>query len=350
MRIAVIFNKFDGHGEDRLEAIAADLIRAFQGNTLYCHAAFGAEYLGSTSHVIGLPSIRVGSTLDYVGVLHDVVRQLLEINPDRLITVGGDGLAAYVADALISICGEAGFPVPPILGIAAGTANVGPIVSIPQETVGSLQHARGYMVRTGGIQVLDGGEHVAYGFNDVVIGDTLLATRLGSVVNISAVDLAMNGRKVEKLPGQRITSQVFSLSLNGKNLELGSADPCRIKQIIVSSLQFDDFYGRAITGALCRGAFEKDTAALALLDQVAVQVRNDSDSAPVLSGAWHLVFRAGDVIQMEGLGEDAHLIIDGNPFVRKCESVSFIYRSGLIPVWRLDGVKLREANFKEALP
>ncbi len=349
MRIAVIFNRSAGQGDRLLDGVARDLVKAFEGHRLFASAGFGADRLGTSCSVVGVPSVRASSINEYTLALKEAVCRLMAESPDRFITVGGDGLAAYVADALIGLCVEAGRNIPPVLGIAAGTANVGPIVSIPPLYVPSLGTSQGFVVRAGAVEVLDGDEHVGYGFNDVVIGDTLLSTHLGSMVNISAVELAGNSLKIEKKPGERIASGSFSISLNGQVVKVDSVDPSGIKQIILSSLQFDDFYGRAITGALCRTSLGADIAALALCDRVVVSMDGVSDPAPAMLGLRHLTFAPGDRLTLGGLGEDAHIIIDGNPFIRRHETLTFIYRPRLVPVWRVEAVRLRDPLRKEVL-
>ncbi|MFH2114415.1 MAG: hypothetical protein ABIJ86_07905 [Spirochaetota bacterium] len=349
MRIAVMFNRSSGLGDRLLDGVAKDLVKAFKGHRLFASAGFGADRLGSSCRTVGVPSVRASSANEYTTALKEAVGRLVKESPDRFITVGGDGLAAYVADALIVRCEESGLDIPPVLGIAAGTANVGPIVSLPPSYVGSLRIDQGYVVRTGAVEVLDGEEHVGFGFNDVVIGDTLLSTHLGSMVNISAVELARNGLKMEKKPSDRIASKSFSISINGGAVKYNSRDPSSIKQIILSSLQFDDFYGRAITGTLCRAMSGADHAALALCDQVVVAMDEAGDHAPSLTGLQHITFKAGDRVTLGGLGEDAHIIIDGNPFIRQHDTLTFIYRPRLIPVWRVEAVHLRDPLRKEAL-
>ena len=37
----------------------------------------------------------------------------------------------------------------------------------------------------------------------------------------------------------------------------------------------------------------------------------------------HVCFTEKDVLEFSGLGDDAHIIIDGNPFIRKTDRLSF---------------------------
>ncbi|MDX9809152.1 MAG: diacylglycerol kinase family protein [Sphaerochaetaceae bacterium] len=338
MRLAVLFNK-NNDGPDRiLHAVAENLSLAFRRHEIISHSLFGAGFFKNQTLVVDADSSYYGD--DYKRKVKDAVISLYHAGADRFITVGGDGLAAYVADALITHCEQSGKPVPPLAGVAAGTANVGPIVSIPADKISSLDIENSYIVPTGGVAVYDGDKRLGFAFNDAVIGNTFLGTLGKDVVNLSVEAMAVYGRQEAMRPGEIIATEAFSITSDGSVLCRVEEFPVdTIKQIIVSPLQFDRLYGRAIMGQLIKGAYRPDVAALVISDRILVAFGDDANQSRC-STVRQLVFDAYERIELHGLGPHAHIIIDGNPYVRQTDQVAFSYLPKVIPVWRANGVGL----------
>ncbi len=334
MRVAVIFNRNSSSDNILHAKIGNRLAVVLRHHQAVVHEQYGAGYLPEAAYRI-LETQTAGA--DYKAMLRQAVLDLLAYQPEFFITVGGDGLAAYVAEVLITQGGPLRtYATVPILGIAAGTANVGPIVSIRPDQLQELDLDALKRIPAGAVQVLDGGQVVGYGFNDVIIGNSLLATIEGETVNISVEELVRYDRKVVIRPGTHIAGDGFQVLLNGSPVAMeGYPKPEHIKQIVVASLQFDRLYGRAIMGALVRGGYEGHVAAIGLCDRVIVDSEPSPDADQVFTTMRQLTFTEGDSVVIGSLAEDAHLVIDGNPYLRRYDQLTFHYIPGLVTLCAL---------------
>ena len=253
----------------------------------------------------------------YVQDINDMVRQALDLQVDVYVTAGGDGIMSYVASSVImNGCGRK--PEPLFLGFPAGTANAGPIVhTLGTSDLGSLTK-----VSLDAVEVTDGDEVIGYGFNDVVIGNTFLGTLEGNLVNLDAREMVSYGKQKTTSIGEKISTGALKTALNGEYVEIGM-DSQSIRQICISPLQGDNINQRAVFGGLLNSVGDEHPCAAAFIS------RNMIDSNPA---TWnyrgpvttvHICFTEKDVLELSGLGEDAQIIIDGNPFIRKNDRISF---------------------------
>ena len=250
----------------------------------------------------------------YVQDINEMVSHCLKEQVDVYITAGGDGTVSYVASSTIVNSHNRTFR-PMFIGFPAGTANAGPIV----RRLGTGDMKDLTMVKIDAIEVTDGDEIIGYGFNDVIIGDTFLGTVDSKMVNLSARAMALYGTVEIARPGTRITEADFQATLNGNVIRTGGP----VRQICVSTMQFDKVGMRAVFGGLLNSVGDEHPAAAAFIDRIIV----DSDPAswnyrgPVKTT--HVCFTERDVLEISGLGEDAQIIIDGNPFIRNSDRLSF---------------------------
>ncbi len=86
---------------------------------------------------------------------------------------------------------------------------------------------------------------LALGFNDLVLGNTLLSTINGQALTIDALRLAREGVKAPAAPLGGISKDLRVIK-NGMEVTGGLASPA---QAVLSTLQQDDTYGRAVMGA-----------------------------------------------------------------------------------------------------
>lgn len=325
MKIAILFNSNSHLDNDRLIGIGKILERFLHGQETFAHAHYGAGFVPFANVIVPEESedhsARGGG---YKDRLRSAVLDLLALTPipDVFITVGGDGLAAYVAQVLIR---ETSPQIrPTILGVAAGTANVGPIVSFTAERLIDLNLSDLVRMPVDAVEILDGTDHVGYAFNDVILGNTLLATVDGTVHNVSVEKLVMEDRWVITRPGTRIAGKNFKVTCEGKEVPYASfCDPEDIKQVVATTLQFDRLYGRAIFGGLCLGDATAGKAAIGLCDRIVVDSNQENWDWKGFTGTRHLVFEPEEVVVLTGLGPDAQIVVDGNPYLRKHESVTF---------------------------
>ncbi len=250
----------------------------------------------------------------YVRNIDHMVGQCLDNGVRLFITAGGDGTASYVASSVI--LRSRGMDIRPLfIGFPAGTANAGPIVH--RLGTGNLEELT--EISLDAIEVTDGDEIVGYGFNDVIIGNTFLATLDGRMVNLDAKAMALDGKEVEARPGARIAGRDFAVTLDGKAAHI----PHDVMQICVSAIGAMELGPKAILGGLLNSEGDAHPAAAAFIS------RNMIDSDPA-SWNWrgpvsttHICFTENNVLSISGLGDDAQIIVDGNPFMRKTGRLSF---------------------------
>ena len=317
MRTAVIFSPGAGQRAN-FTAIGEKLLRLFGAeNLITCPGSFGADYLGDAE------LCDADCAGGYVEVLGRMTRAVLAGKPELLVSVGGDGIAAYIADAMLT----SGVNIP-MMGIAAGTANVGPIVCVGADELDELDISRWNRITAGAVEVT-ARNHVGYAFNDVVIGNTLLGTVDGEIVNLSARAMALRGEKEICRPSDRICGSDFAVTKNGETMAHTIALP---GQIIVSPLDRDRLEGRAVYGALCSAAYTPCKAAVALTQQVMISAEAEDAGMGSFSPMEHLLFGPDDEVVLSGLTDDADLILDGNPYLRDAEAVKLRFVPELITV------------------
>lgn len=316
MRVGVVVNERSGGGRTK-DTIIRELCNAWHGHTLIGCAGYGGEMLDEQ---IAAPEIS-----GFLPRLHHVIDSLIDKNVDMLVTVGGDGTAAYVANALIS----RGMKIP-ILGIGTGTANVGPIVTVREgEPIPNLEELE--IVPVGGVGAFHP-EHgwMCWAFNDLVLGNTLLGTINGKVVTLDACRMAKSGEKIPtKCKGNIIELPGLIVGKNGSVLETVTQ---RIPQIIVSAVERDSFYGRAITGMLCYTPDSPYQAAILFPTRPLVSYEENPYGFERLMWSGQLLFRAEDRIHLDGLCKDICVIADGNPYLLGAGSIDICYAAKLVNV------------------
>ena len=269
---------------------------------------------GIKAHKLEKPSGNCANS--YVQNINAMVIQCLDRQVDVYVTAGGDGIMSYVASDVILNKGRNRQPL--FLGFPAGTANAGPIV----HALGTGEFDSLVKVSLDAVEVRDGDEVIGYGFNDVVIGNTFLGTLEGNLVNLDAREMFAYGRPKKTVIGGKIASKALKTALNGETVEIGT-DAEAIKQICISPLKGDRLSQRAVFGGLLNSVGDAHPAAAAFIS------RNMIDSNPA---TWnyrgpvtttHICFTEKDVLEISGLGEDAQIIIDGNPFIRRNDRISF---------------------------
>ncbi|MFA6365871.1 MAG: hypothetical protein WCX13_01635 [Candidatus Hydrogenedentales bacterium] len=268
-----------------------------------------------------------GSPSGYVEELRAAVAALSAWGAELLVCVGGDGLASYAADAML-----AGLRPMPLLGVAAGTINVGPIVTLGLDGIADLDPEKLRTEKVGAVEVSVDGVHLAYGFNDIVIGDTFLGMVDGAAKSLSVRTMLESGRKREASPSPDIVGSAFAVRKNGAGIDSGMRRPA---QIIVSPLGKREFFARAIAGILCDAAYMKGAAAVALFDSVIVRAGSPERGIFDFSATEQLLFGPGDCVEISGLAAAGQIVVDGNPFARSGDRVRFRSIPDLVDVARL---------------
>lgn len=336
MKIGVIIGSASGRGS-AVETLTPLASRLMSHEVAVCKDNFGRGAPPSWARLVPKKA-----AAGYVQTLRASVASLLDWGAKLLICIGGDGLASYVLDAMVSRDGaetpaETTAGATPkmrvaLMGIASGSVNVGPIVTFGPEDIPTLDIDALAATSRKSIDAVDvsvDGRHLAYGLNDVVIGNSFLGTLDGVVVNLSASALLRDGVKRMIEPSSNIASGNFRLRKNGAPVAVSMKKPA---QIIASPLGRHEFFGRAVAGVLCNAAFMDGAAALALFDSVIVRAAAPAHGFTDMARSEHLLFGPGDRIELSGLGPDADIIVDGNPYERKGETVGLSFRADIADV------------------
>ena len=244
---------------------------------------------------------------------------------DALVVIGGDGTVADVAFALWNEHAEL-----PVLGIGTGSANVGPLITCRGGEIQRLANARWTTRRVEGLVAGVHDTNLGLGFNDVVIGFTVLATVNGAVVDVDAAQ-KMQGHNIPRDPESIGTENAWVVKKSPRG-ETVIARGAIVATIIVG---FPDqrFYGKAIAGGVLLSGLVGDPAGCLVCDHLLVRTQMDAEgyrrSEPVVS---HYVgLDETERIETWGLRERAVLCADGNPLaiLRPTDHAQVIVRRAL---------------------
>lgn len=314
MRVSVLFNPGAGKS-DRFATIAGEILDRFESHILFTGEGDFGEILLKKADVRVVRTSRVS----FIETLEEYLAGFIERNTDLIIGVGGDGFLAHIASFLI----ENGLRTP-LMGIAGGTANVGPLIGYDIDRLRKLNPEKLHIESITALVAKSGREKNRYAFNDIVVGDTFLGTIDGKMVNLSAVDFIRDLSKIEVRPSENIATENFGIYKNGQPLP---PPPFKVAQIVISPLFKKDFYaGKAVTGALCWAPYFPSGAAISILDTVVIDSQLEDPDKPVC--IQQMLFDANDLIEIDGLS--SYLIADGNVCYKTSETVSIRCLEGIV--------------------
>ena len=308
MRIGVLINPSAGHGH-QARAVIERLEQNWQDHELL---SVDGPAAGAFTRAVLLPEPAGG----YVDKLFESVAALVAAGAEMIVTLGGDGTAAYAAEAL-----GARRKTVPLLGIGLGTANVGPIVTLsgddPVPAVESLRFEFGDAV-----EVLSGGSRIAAGYNDVVLGNTYLATVEGETVTADGEILLREGQVRRGKPLENVLGPAARIAKNGRLLPVSLP---AVSQIIAAPLAEDRLYGRAVHGIYCYAPDSPTLGALTLSARPLVSYEPDDRGFDAFAPEERLLFSAADEIAISGLDPRVLAVCDGNPWPIRDGSVTLHY-------------------------
>lgn len=289
-------------------------------------AFFGGDELLVTDEGLVIPSMPVRfvepeNAQGYFAAIRARVKALAEAGAERFISVGGDGTATYVRNAMY----ELGINLP-ILGVAAGTANVGPIVSVTLEDLEGRHISQAKETCYDGISVYINGEFVSLAFNDLVVGDTFLGTVNGRTCSLSVRALLEEGTHIPKKPAEHIVTDDFAVELNGVE-QIPNAKI--IRQIVLAPVAHENHYGRAVYSVVGKCDWCEKKGVIALCDYIAVSFEEDGTGVDRFSSTQYLIFGPNDQVSLRGFTEEACLICDGNPYLLPADRFEVRYEPAL---------------------
>lgn len=301
MRIGVLFSPNAGRNNE-FKSIGRMLEKKLAEHDLFTlQKEFGEDYLPLTSVIAS------ESKTEYIQNIYAQIRALTSVNLDLLICIGGDGLATYAANSLYQTNLQI-----PILGIAGGSANVGPIIHFTIEEIMGIDIEHLAKTSFDGIQFWFNNDFKSYGFNDIVIGNTFLGTLNQKMMNLSVMELCENNRLVPCKPSTEIIADDFTVRLNGEIIEYSNI---RIAQIIITTIQKENHYGRAIYGPLGVSKDIDKNGVINLSDSIIVTFDKNDEGISKFGNCSYLLFGEGDEIELSGFSKEACVICDGNPYL-----------------------------------
>lgn len=303
-RIGLVVNPKAGRGEKQIAEVVRKLLEMLRGKeialiegTLEAHLA---TELGV--HMTSIPTSE-SSKLE----ARSTAALLLQSGVDVIIGIGGDGTLCDIASLIL----DTGAAVQ-LLGIGAGSANVGPLISLLGQDIDRLSLDRLQETQVHGIDAYVADSLVGTAFNDVVFGNTFFGTRAGNRIDLDAV-AKFSGEDRPAEP-RSVCGPKTWIDKNNRRMLANENDA--FAQIIVSPLNEGGVYaGKAISGLMCWGPYLKKYGVLATANTVMVRtqlgVEDLRDAEPLR--LTHISFGADDQIAIGELVADAVLIIDGNP-------------------------------------
>ncbi|MBI5715838.1 MAG: NAD(+)/NADH kinase [Chloroflexi bacterium] len=238
-----------------------------------------------------------------------LAQQIAQLDVEALVVIGGDGTLADVAWALHDLTGT-----PPLLGIGAGTANVGPFITCQATDVNRLREARLVTHDIDGLIAAANGNDLGLGFNDVVLDFTVLATVNGAMTTVSAAEKMKSLNAPREVEGVWTEgTRIIKRSARGEML-IAQGD--QVETMIVG-LPDERFHGKAIAGGVLLTSLVNDAAGCLVCSHSLVRMKIDPEtyrrSEPVVSRYASL----GEGEQIEGWGfrNGAALCADGNPLI-----------------------------------
>jgi hypothetical protein len=232
---------------------------------------------------------------------------LVNLALDAVIVVGGDGTLADVAYVFSQHKNS-----PPMLGIGAGSTNAGALVSCTGHQINFLIPSVLAVYPVNALLAYFGNDLVGVGFNDCVLGYTVVATLDGKLRDVSVA---------EKYSGKNVPTHPASIGLYQTMVErvnlLGRQVIATGESVgtVIIGLAEPSYIAKAITGGVCLTAFSGLQAGCLVADQPLVQVELKSDDVLALPAirSSYLSFGEQDRIVVRGVREGAGLCVDGTP-------------------------------------
>lgn len=226
---------------------------------------------------------------------------------DVMIVVGGDGTLADVACTFLNCKFRA-----PILGVGAGSTNVGRLITCRAERAEQLEVEELEAWDVACLLACVNGQPLAIGFNDVVLGHTVVGMLNGKRRDLDALK-RMSGNLIPGKPRSAGCSSTRVTRRSRDNPDLLIADGASVATVVVGFAD-SSFFGKAVTGGICLATVAGVPAGCIVSDIPLVQMEIDAAtlrrSEPITSR--YVSLANEDRIIIEGVA-GAVLCADGNP-------------------------------------
>jgi hypothetical protein len=226
---------------------------------------------------------------------------------DLLLVIGGDGTMADVAFALVD-----NQAAPPIVGIGAGSTNAGPLITCRGSEVGSLDISRMETVLLDAALVKYQGAWLGIGFNDCVLGFTVLGTLDGQVRDLDA-RAKMKGVNQPGQPGPVGTPRTLVERISpSAAVEVAAGE--WVSSVVIG-FSSSAFFAKAITGGICLASYLHIPAGCLVTSSPIVRIET-TYQAELASGplrSQYISFDESMCIRASGLRTGTAVCADGNP-------------------------------------
>ena len=304
-RVGLIVHPAAGRGEEAIREILPVLLATIKAETIFIVTgtleAEIAEEMGIRFTPVELPF-----SCDFSGIT-SASDAMISRGVDTIVGVGGDGTLCAIANSIIAHGGKAR-----LIGIGAGSSNVGPLVTIRGEDLKKLdlEHLSEQAIH--GVVVTVNKAFKGIAFNDVTFSNIFFGTKDGKRVDLDAYAI-FDGVRREVEP-HSVCGETTKVYKNGRLMIDASVTP--IEQIIASPINDPRPYsGKAVSGLLCWGPYLGKDGVLAAANTILIRTHIDTSTLTALEPLClrQVGFGDGDTVTVTGLKRSAVVIADGNP-------------------------------------
>lgn len=300
--IGLIVNPVAGAGAERNLDLTCAALDNLEWNAVLVGPAELGHAAAPEAQIIPIPALHGRAVSQWYA------RAMAAAGADLLVVVGGDGTMADVAAALAAMGSQI-----PILGIGAGSTNVGDLITCRGDSVGLLRDAQFVVQTLDALVASCNGEELGLAFNDVVIGATVVGTLGGRVCDLDAVAFGAGERRVGR--PQPVGAARALVKKHHRDRVVTIAQGEEIGTVIAGFVHHPCFYGKAIVGGVCLTDLAGLPAGCLISAQPLVRTQISRDELAVVEPLRSVYVSLGDDEQIEvtGLGAPAVLCADGNP-------------------------------------
>jgi len=245
--------------------------------------------------------------------------------------VGGDGTMADVA----YVFSQFKIP-PPLLGIGAGSTNAGALITCTAAQIETLNSTMLEVVSITGLLAYAGDELVGVGFNDCVLGLTVVATLNGRLRDVGVAEKFAGWDTPARPTPIGLPQTLVERVSAQKRHEIASGEAVGT---VIIGLAEPSFIAKAITGGVCLTAFTGLPAGCLVADQPLVSVELTAEDIQTLSPihSSYLSFREQEHIHVKGVRDGTGLCVDGTPLrlLTPDQEVSFSVRLEVVRAVKL---------------
>ncbi len=239
-----------------------------------------------------------------------LVAQLAQVPLAAMIVVGGDGTLADAACVLINLRSTI-----PLMGIGVGSTNAGNLITCRASELDKINLDRLQVEPVQSLLAFDNGRLLGIGFNDCVLGFTIVGTIDGVVCDLDAA-AKMEVRNQPGIPRSIGTNQTVVQRLGPDGLQK-VAHGRKIATVVVGFAE-QAFFAKAIAGGVCLTTLVHAPAGCLTADLPLVQIGLDRRSVLALPPitSTYISLDENQRIQVSGVRKNTMVSVDGNPLKR----------------------------------